>query len=123
MSSKHSASMRNPSRPSSMKIRRDDTVKVISGKDRGKTGKVLRVDPVKSRVVVEGVNIQKRHQRPTGIGGAQQQAGVIEVEGTVHVSNVQLLDPKSGNPTRVGLKRNDEGRRIRVSKKSGQEFD
>jgi len=106
-----------------MKIRRDDTVKVISGKDRGKTGKVLRVDPVKSRVVVEGVNIQKRHQRPTGIGGAQQQAGVIEVEGTVHVSNVQLLDPKSGNPTRVGLSRNDEGRRIRVSKKSGQEFD
>ncbi len=123
MSAKHSASMRNPSRPSSMKIRRDDTVKVISGKDRGKTGKVLRVDPVKGRVIVEGVNVQKRHQRPTGLGGGQQQAGVIEVEGPVHVSNVQLLDPKSGNPTRIGLTRNADGRRVRVAKKSGQELD
>lgn len=122
MSAKHSASVRNPSGPARMKIRREDTVKVISGKDRGKTGKVLRVDPVKGRVVVEGVNVQKRHQRPTGIGGAQQQAGVIEVEGAVHVSNVQLLDPKSGNPTRVGLIRKD-GRRVRVAKKSGQEID
>ncbi|MGI8844776.1 MAG: 50S ribosomal protein L24 [Thermoleophilaceae bacterium] len=106
-----------------MKIRRDDTVKVISGKDRGKTGKVLRVDPVKGRVIVEGVNVQKRHQRPTGLGGGQQQAGVIEVEGPVHVSNVQLLDPKSGNPTRIGLTRNADGRRVRVAKKSGQELD
>jgi large subunit ribosomal protein L24 len=108
---------------SRMKIRRDDTVKVISGKDRGKTGKVLRVDPGKGRVVVEGVNVQKRHQRPTGLTGQAQQAGVIEVEGTVHVSNVQLLDPKSGNPTRVGITRSDDGRRVRVAKKSGQEID
>jgi large subunit ribosomal protein L24 len=106
-----------------MKIRRDDTVKVISGKDRGKTGKVLRVEPVRQRVVVEGVNVQKRHQRPTGITGQAQQAGVIEVEGSVHVSNVQLLDPKSGDPTRIGLKRGEGGRRVRVAKKSGQEID
>ena len=106
-----------------MKIRRDDTVKVISGKDRGRTGKVLRVDPTRGRVVVEGVNVQKRHQRPTGLTGQAQQAGVIEVEGPVHVSNVQLLDPKSGNPTRVGLKRSEDGRRVRVAKKSGQELD
>ena len=122
MGAKRSASTRAPARPR-MKIRRDDTVKVISGKDRGKTGKVLRVDPIRSRVVVEGVNVQKRHQRPTGLTGQAQQAGVIEVEGTVHVSNVQLLDPKSGNPTRVGLKRGEDGRRVRVAKKSGQEFD
>jgi large subunit ribosomal protein L24 len=123
MASKHSASMRNPSRPGRMKIRRDDTVKVISGKDRGKTGKVLRVEPARQRVVVEGVNVQKRHQRPTGLTGQAQQAGVIEVEGSVHVSNVQLLDPKSGDPTRIGLKRGEDGRRVRVAKKSGQELD
>lgn len=126
MSAKHSASVRNPSRRGRMKIRRDDTVKVISGKDRGKTGKVLRVDPARGRVVVEGVNVQKRHQRPTTLRDtqrAQETGGVIEVEGPVHVSNVQLLDPKSGNPTRVGLSRSEDGRRVRVAKKSGQELD
>ena len=108
---------------SSMKIRRDDTVKVISGKDRGKTGKVLRVEPGRDRVVVEGVNVQKRHRRPVGLTGPRQEAGVIEVEGSVHVSNVQLLDPKSGNPSRVGIKRTDDGRRVRFAKKSGTEVD
>jgi len=111
---------------SRMKIRRDDTVKVISGKDRGKTGKVLRVDRARERVVVEGVNVQKRHQRPTTLRDtqrAQEIGGVVEVEGPVHVSNVQLLDPKSGDPTRVGLTRSGDGRRVRVSKKSGQELD
>ena len=122
MAAKRSATARKASKPR-MKVRRDDTVKVISGKDRGKTGKVLRVDPIRGRVVVEGVNVQKRHQRPTGLTGQAQQAGVIEVEGTVHVSNVQLLDPKSGNPSRVGLKRGEDGRRVRVAKKSGQELD
>ena len=123
MSAKHSASVRNPSRRARMKIRRDDTVKVISGKDRGKTGKVLRVEPQRERVVVEGVNVQKRHRRPVGLTGQRQEAGVIEVEGSVHVSNVQLLDPKSGNPSRVGIKRTDDGRRVRVAKKSGTEVD
>ena len=89
----------------SLKIRRDDTVEVISGKDKGKTGKVLRVDMKKHKVFVEGLNIQKRHERPRSLRDtqrAQDIGGVIEVEGPIHVSNVQLLDPKSGDPTRVG---------------------
>ena len=108
-----------------MKVRRDDMVKVISGKDRGKTGRVLRTDPARSRVYVEGLNIQKRHQRPQTLRDtqrAQELGGVIEVEGPIHVSNVQLLDPKSGAPTRVGVKR-DGRRRVRVAKKSGVELE
>ncbi len=109
----------------SMKVRKDDMVKVISGKDRGKTGRVLRTEPVRGRVYVEGVAIQKRHQRPTSLRDtqrAQEIGGVIEVEGPVHVSNVMLLDPKTGDPSRVGIKR-EGGRRVRVSKKSGTEID
>ena len=108
-----------------MKIRKDDMVKVISGKDRGKTGRVLRTEPGRSRVYVEKLSIQKRHQRPTTLRDtqrAQEIGGVIEVEGPIHVSNVMLLDPKSGDPTRVGIKR-EGGRRVRVSKKSGTEID
>jgi large subunit ribosomal protein L24 len=109
-----------------MKIRKDDNVKVISGKDRGKTGRVIRTEPARERVYVEGINIQKRHHKPTTLRDtqrAQELGGVIEVEGPVHVSNVQLLDPKSGDPTRVGIVRKDDGRRVRVAKKSGQEID
>jgi large subunit ribosomal protein L24 len=109
----------------SMKVRKDDMVKVISGKDRGKTGRVLRTEPGRGRVYVEGIAIQKRHQRPTSLRDtqrAQEIGGVIEVEGPIHVSNVMLLDPKSGDPTRVGIKR-EGGRRVRVSKKSGTEVD
>jgi len=108
-----------------MKVRKDDMVKVISGKDRGKTGRVLRTEPGRGRVYVEGIAIQKRHQRPTSLRDtqrAQEIGGVIEVEGPIHVSNVMLLDPKSGDPTRVGIKR-EGGRRVRVSKKSGTEVD
>ncbi len=108
-----------------MKIRKDDMVKVISGKDRGKTGRVLRTEPGRSRVYVEGLSLQKRHQRPRTLQDtqrAQDIGGVIEVEGPIHVSNVQLLDPKSGEPTRVAIKRED-GRRVRVAKKSGTEID
>ena len=108
-----------------LKIRRDDNVKVISGKDRGKTGRVLRVDPVRQRVVVEGVNVQKRHTKPHTVRDtqrAQEIGGIIETEGPVHISNVQLLDPKSGDPTRVSVQRKD-GRRVRVAKKSGVELD
>ncbi len=109
-----------------MKIRKDDNVKVISGKDRGKTGRVLRTEPGRQRVYVEGVNIQKRHQKPTSLRDtqrAQEIGGVIEVEGPVHVSNVQLVDPKSGKPTRVAITRGENGRRVRVAKVSGQEID
>jgi large subunit ribosomal protein L24 len=107
------------------RIRRDDQVKVISGKDKGKTGRVLRVEPKKNRVFVEGLNIQKRHQRPRSIRDTQrggEVGGVIEKEGPIHISNVMLLDPKSGDPTRVGIDR-DGGERVRVARKSGEKFD
>jgi large subunit ribosomal protein L24 len=108
-----------------MKIRRDDMVKVIAGKDKGKTGRVLHTEPTRGRVVVEGMNVQKRHQRPRSLRDtqrAQEVGGVIEVEGSIHVSNVMLLDPKSGDPTRVAIRRED-GRRVRVAKRSGTVID
>ena len=109
----------------SLKIRRDDTVEVISGKDKGKTGKVLRVDPKRQRVFVEGLNVHKRHVRPRSIRDAQraeQVGGVIEQEGPIHISNVMLVDPSSNQPTRVGIKR-EGGTRKRFGKKSGEEID
>jgi large subunit ribosomal protein L24 len=108
-----------------MRIRRDDTVRVIAGKDRGKTGRVLRVDTEKRRVYVEGANIVKRHTKPRTLRDtqrAQELGGIVEMEGPIHISNVMLIDPESGEPTRVGVKR-DGGRRVRVAKKSGKEID
>ncbi len=105
-----------------LRIRTDDTVIVISGKDKGKTGRVLRVDREKQRVYVEGLNMIKRHQKPTALN-PNAQAGVIEREGPIHVSNVALLDPKQNKPTRVGVVRREDGRRIRVAKLSGTELD
>ena len=107
------------------KIRRDDEVVVISGKDRGKTGRVLRVDPKKSKVFVEGLNIVKRHQRPSQVPNAQRAetvGGVIEKEGPIHISNVMLIDPKDKKPTRVGIARED-GQRMRVTKRSQSKLD
>jgi large subunit ribosomal protein L24 len=107
-----------------VKIRTGDQVKVISGKDRGKTGRVLRVEPRKERLFVEGLNMVKRHTRPQQVGGAQSEArlgGVIEREGPIHLSNVMLLDAK-GNPTRVAIKRED-GARVRVAKSTGAALD
>jgi large subunit ribosomal protein L24 len=104
------------------KIRRDDEVIVISGKDRGKTGKVLRVDPSKDRVYVEGLNIIKRHTRPSQVPGGNQAGGVIEREGPIHISNVMLIDPKDNKPTRVGISR-ENGSRFRVAKRSGSKLD
>ncbi len=103
------------------RIRRDDEVIVISGKDRGKTGRVLRVDAPKEKVFVEGLNIIKRHQRPTP-GQPDAVAGVIEREGSIHMSNVMLLDPKDGKPTRVGIEVR-EGRRFRIARRSGTSID
>ena len=111
-------------RRGTLKIRSGDNVQVISGKDRGKSGRVLRVEPKKERVVVEGLNMVKRHTRPQQVTGAPNQAlqgGVIEREGPIHVSNVMLLDPK-GKPTRVGIERED-GKRVRVAKSSGTKLD
>jgi large subunit ribosomal protein L24 len=108
-----------------LKIRRDDTVRIIAGKDRGRTGRVLRVEPAKQKVYVEGANIIKRHVRPRTLRDtrrSQEVGGIVEQEGPIHISNVMLIDPASGEPTRVGMKR-DGGRRERVSKKSGQVID
>lgn len=108
-----------------IRIRRDDEVIVISGKDRGKTGRVMRVDPKKSRVYVEGLNIVKRHQRPTQVQGADRAetvGGVVEKEGPIHISNVMLVDPKDKKHTRVGVVRED-GVRNRVTKRSGTKLD
>jgi large subunit ribosomal protein L24 len=108
-----------------LKIRRNDNVRIIAGKDRGKTGRVLRVDPRKDKVYVEGANIVKRHMRPRTLRDtqrAQELGGIIEKEGPIHVSNVMLIDPESGEPTRVGVKREGD-RRVRVAKRSGKEID
>ena len=111
-----------------LKIRSGDQVKVTAGKDRGKSGRVLRVEPTKERLYVEGMNMVKRHIRPkptpTGSsyrGPEGQLGGVIEVEGPIHVSNVMLLDPK-GRPTRVAIAR-ESGTRVRVAKSSGTRLD
>jgi large subunit ribosomal protein L24 len=100
-----------------LRVRTDDEVVVISGKDRGKTGRVLRVDPDKQRVFVDGLNIVKRHQRPTP--GTNQPGGVIEKPGPIHISNVALVDPKDGKPTRTRVEDRD-GKRVRVGVRSGE---
>ncbi|SRR5581483_992706 len=105
-----------------MHIRKDDRVVVISGKDRGKTGRVLRTEPRRGRVYVEGLNIVKRHQRPRSIKDTQKSAqagGIIEKEGPIHVSNVMLLDPSDDKPTRVGVRVGEDGKRVRYSKRTG----
>jgi large subunit ribosomal protein L24 len=111
--------------PKAMKIRKDDTVVVIGGKDRGKTGRVLRTEPAKQRLYVEGLNIVKRHQRPRSVKDTQKSAqagGIIEKEGPIHISNVMLLDPTDNKPTRVGVRAAD-GKRERYSKRTGNAID
>jgi large subunit ribosomal protein L24 len=128
MAAKRKAGAARPKRRS-LKIRSGDRVQVVSGKDRGKSGRVLRVEPTKERLYVEHLNMIKRHTRPqesrsnvTGQNTAAQLGGVIEVEGPIHVSNVMLLDAK-GTPTRVGIQREDGGERVRVAKSSGARLD
>jgi large subunit ribosomal protein L24 len=104
---------------SSLNVRRGDRVKVITGKDKGKEGKVLRAFPEKQRVVVEGVHKIKKHTRPTQ---SQPQGGILEIEGTIHVSNVMLVCPNCGEPTRVGHKRED-GARLRVCKRCEKQIE
>jgi large subunit ribosomal protein L24 len=105
------------------RVKVDDQVVVIGGKDRGKTGKVLRVDPRKEKVYVEGLNMIKKHQRPQpGSTRPEQAGGVIEREGPIHVSNVMIADPKDGKPTRIGIETED-GKRFRVAKRSGTRLD
>ena len=99
---------------------------VTAGKDNGKTGRVLRTEPAKRRVFVEGLNIVKRHQRPRSVKDTQkgaQAGGIIEKEGPIDVSNVMLLDPTDNKPTRVGVRVGDDGKRERYSKRTGKAID
>jgi large subunit ribosomal protein L24 len=101
-------------------VRKGDTVVVVAGKERGKKGKVLRVIPEKGRVVVERINMIKKHQRPTQ---KIRQGGIIEREGAIHLSNVMLVDPSSDKPTRVGMKALSDGKKVRVARRSGEMLD
>ena len=108
------------------RVRKGDRVKVIAGKSSGHIGQVLRTDPLRDRVWVEGANVQKRHQKPRTLRDVQrggQIGGIIEAEGPLHVSNVMLVDPSNSQPTRVGVRRDDQGRRVRVGKRSGKDID
>ncbi|MBD2866279.1 50S ribosomal protein L24 [Paenibacillus oceani] len=98
-------------------VKKDDTVMVITGKDKGKKGRVIAAYPRENRVLVEGVNMVKKHQKPNQ---QNPQGGILNQEAKIHVSNVMLLDPKSGEPTRVGYKMLDNGKKVRVAKKSGE---
>jgi large subunit ribosomal protein L24 len=102
-------------------VRKNDEVIVISGKDRGKRGRVLQVLPERNRVVVEGVNVIKRHTRPNPQRNIK--GGIVEREGSIHASNVQPVDPETGKATRVGRKVLEDGRRVRVARRSGSVLD
>ena len=102
-----------------LKIKRGDTVVVISGKERGKRGEVERVLPKENRVVVGGVNVRTRHAQPT----QNNQQGLYTFEAPIHVSNVMLVDPNSGEPTKVGYRLTDSGEKVRVAKRSGRDID
>ena len=102
-----------------LKIKRGDNVVVISGRDKGRTGEVLRVFPAEQRVVVQGVNIAKRHTKPR----MGEPGGIVEKELALHISNVAHVDPASGKPTRVGYKMLDGGRKVRVARRSGEVID
>ncbi len=107
-----------------MRIRKDDEVIVIGGKDAGKVGRVTRTEPKKSRVYVENLNIVKRHERPRSVKDTRSATagGIVEKEGPIHVSNVMLLDPKDNKPTRVGVRRDKGGKRERFARRSGKTF-
>ncbi len=101
------------------KIRKGDKVVVLTGRDKGRSGEVFEVRPAEGRALVRGINMVKRHQRQT----ASQEGGIISKEGTIHLSNLAVADPKSGKPTRVGFKVMKDGKRVRVAKLSGVEID
>lgn len=100
-------------------IRKGDTVFVNAGEDKGKTGKVIRVITEKKRAVVEGLNIVSKNQKPNA---KYPQGGIIKMEAPIHISNLNVVDPASGKPTRIGRRKNEEGKTIRYAKKSGEEI-
>jgi len=101
------------------KIRKGDRVVVTAGRDKGKTGEVRRVIPTEGRAIVAGVNLVRRHTRQT----AQTEGGILTKEAPIHLSNLAIVDPKTGKPTRVGFKTLDDGRKVRVAKRSGDLID
>lgn len=103
-----------------LKIKKKDTVLVIAGNDKGKKGEVRSVDYEKSRIIVDDVNIRTKHSKPTQ---ENPDGGIIKEPASIHISNVMLIDPKTNEPTRVGRQRDDKGKLVRVSKKSGEEID
>ena len=102
-----------------LKIKKGDNVVVISGRDKGRTGEVLRVLPTEGRVLVQGVHVAKRHTKPR----MGEPGGIVEKELTVHISNVSHIDPASGKPTRIGYKILGDGRKVRVARRSGEVID
>ncbi|MCZ8280529.1 MAG: 50S ribosomal protein L24 [Acetobacteraceae bacterium] len=102
------------------KIRKGDRVQVLTGRDKGRQGEVIRVMPTEDRALVQGINLVKRHQKATVIGNP---GGITEKESPIHLSNLALLDPKSGKPTRVGFKMLEDGKKVRVARASGEVLD
>ena len=98
-------------------IKKNDTVIVLTGEDKNKTGKVLKVLVDKNRAIVEGVNIVSKSTKPSA---QNPQGGIVKQEASIHISNLSLIDPKSGKPTRVGIQKNEDGTKVRVSKRSGE---
>ena len=105
---------------SAAKIKKGDKVVVLAGKDKGRLGEVIRVMPTEGRALVQGINLVKRHQKPQGMG---RPGGIQEKEAGIDLSNLALLDPKSGKPTRVGFKVLEDGKKVRVAKASGEVLD
>ena len=100
-------------------IKKNDTVVVLAGKDKGKTGKVLKVLVEKNRALVEGVNMVSKSTKPSA---QNPQGGIVKQEAPIHISNLSLVDPKSGKATRVGIKVTEDGKKVRIAKKSGEEI-
>ncbi|HVW95233.1 MAG TPA: 50S ribosomal protein L24 [Mucilaginibacter sp.] len=110
---------KNQTKPAKLKIKKGDLVKVIAGDSKGSQGKVLEVIVDKNRAVVEGANLVSKHTKPNA---AKPNGGIVKQEAAIHISNLALVDPKSGNATRVGRKLNDAGKLVRFAKKSGEEI-
>ncbi|MBP3834890.1 MAG: 50S ribosomal protein L24 [Prevotella sp.] len=102
-----------------MHIKKGDTVIVLTGEDKGKTGKVLQVLKEKEQAIVEGVRIVTKSAKPSA---KNPQGGFIKMEAPIHISNISLIDPKSGKPTRISIKKTDDGKKVRIAKKSGEEI-
>ena len=104
---------------SKLHIKKDDTVIVLAGEDKGKTGKVLKLQVDKNRAIVEGINIVSKSAKPSA---KNPQGGIVKQEASIHISNLSLIDPKSGKATRVAVKKTEDGKKVRIAKKSGEEI-